>query len=375
MWFFILACFLPACLVSAISTAVMRRLAPRWGLIDQPAARKVHREPTPLGGGVGIWAGVVLPIATAQLFAYFAIHDESLLKFVSLPESITVHLEGVLYRSGQLWAILGCGTLLAVMGLLDDRKNLPWWPRLLVQFLVAVFLVAGMNVHATVFTPIPALGYMLSILWYLVLINSFNFLDNMDGLSSGIALIAAVLFAVVMLTGTSEPRWLVGGALLVLAGSLSGFLFFHNWPPARIFMGDSGSYFIGLLLASLTMLGTYYEHSDAEASRHVILAPLCILAVPLYDISSVIVIRLLQKRSPFHPDKSHFSHRLVELGLKPSRAVLTIYLATLTTGLGGILLYRVENWTGAILVVLLVACVLAIIGVLETAGRRVINRS
>ncbi|MCA9068038.1 MAG: undecaprenyl/decaprenyl-phosphate alpha-N-acetylglucosaminyl 1-phosphate transferase, partial [Planctomycetaceae bacterium] len=216
-------------------------------------------------------------------------------------------------------------------------------------------------------------GIRTSWLWYLVLINVFNFLDNMDGLFFCIALIASLLFSVVMLTGTSEPRWLVGGALLVLAGSISGFLFFHNWPPARIFMGDSGSYFIGLLLASLTMLGTYYEHTEVETSRHVILAPLCILAVPLYDISSVILIRLKQGRSPFQPDKSHFSHRLVELGLKPSRAVLTIYLATLTTGLGGLLLYQVEDWTGALLVALLISCVLAMIGILETAGRRVAN--
>lgn len=371
MWFFILACFIPACLISAVGTGLMRRLAPRWGLIDQPAARKVHREPTPLGGGIGIWAGVIIPIALAQLVAYILIRAESLPDGLPIPDTLIPHLEGVLYRSQQIWAILGCGTVLAMMGLWDDRKNLPWWPRLLVQVLVAGFLVVVMQVRATVFAPAPVIGYVISILWYLVLINSFNFLDNMDGLSSGIALIASLLFSVVMLTGTSEPRWLVGGALLVLSGSISGFLFFHNWPPARIFMGDSGSYFIGLLLASLTMLGTYYEHTAAEASRHVILAPLCILAVPLYDISSVILIRLKQGRSPFHPDKSHFSHRLVELGLRPSRAVLTIYLTTLTTGLGGLLLYRVDGWSGALLVALLISCVLAMIGILETAGRRV----
>lgn len=370
MWFFLLACLVPACFISALGTAWMRRLAPKWGLIDQPASRKVHQKPTPLGGGIGIWLGVVVPIAGAQLAAYWLSRTENPSDWLPLPESIAIHLEGVLYRSGQLWAILGCGTILAIMGLWDDRWNLPWWPRLLVQVLVAAFLVIVMNVRATVFTPLPIVSYVLSILWYLALINSLNFLDNMDGLSSGIALIAAALFSVVMLTGTSEPRLLVGGALLVLAGSLAGFLFFHNWPPARIFMGDSGSYFIGLLLASLTMLGTYYEHTDEEAGRHVILAPLCILAVPLYDLSSVILIRLKQRRSPFHPDKSHFSHRLVELGLRPSRAVLTIYLATLTTGLGGLLLYRVANWTGALLVALLIACVLAMIGILETAGRR-----
>ncbi len=369
MLLFVACCVLPACVVSCLITACMRRYAPRWGLIDQPAARKVHREPTPLGGGVGIWAGVLIPMFLAQLCVYWLSQAESIPCWIPLPEQVAKHIGGVLYRSGQMWAILVCGTILAMMGLIDDRKNLPWCPRLLIQVLIAGVLVIGFNVRATVFAPFPIVGYALSILWILVLINSLNFLDNMDGLSSGIALIAAILFAVVMLTGTSEPRWLVGGALLVLAGSLAGFLFFHNWPPARIFMGDSGSYFIGLMLACLTMLGTYYEYSDTEASRHVILAPLCILAIPLYDTCSVILIRLKQKRSPFHPDKSHFSHRLVELGLKPQRAVLTIYLATITTGLGGLLLYRVENWTGAFLVVGLIGCVLAIVAILETTGR------
>jgi UDP-GlcNAc:undecaprenyl-phosphate GlcNAc-1-phosphate transferase len=150
---------------------------------------------------------------------------------------------------------------------------------------------------------------------------------------------------------------------------LAGFLV-HNWPPAKIFMGDTGSYFIGLMLASTTVLGTYYDYSEDAARRHVILAPLCILAVPLYDFCSVMLIRLLEGRSPFHADKSHFSHRLVELGLKPRHAVLTIHLATLTTGLGALLLYRVADWSGALLIIALICCVLAIVAILETVGRR-----
>ncbi len=100
-----------------------------------------------------------------------------------------------------------------------------------------------------------------------------------------------------------------------------------------------------------------------------ILAPLCVLAVPLYDFASVLLIRLIERRSPFKPDKSHFSHRLVELGLKPKHAVLTVHLATLTTGLGALLLYRVADWSGAWLVIALVLCVLAIVAILETVGR------
>jgi hypothetical protein len=149
---------------------------------------------------------------------------------------------------------------------------------------------------------------------------------------------------------STESRTGLWEVLLVLTGSLAGFLV-HNWPPAKIFMGDTGSYFIGLMLASTTVLGTYYDYTEDAARRHVILAPLCILAVPLYDFCSVMLIRLLEGRSPFHADKSHFSHRLVELGLKPRHAVLTIHLATLTTGLGALLLYRVSDWSGALLIV------------------------
>lgn len=360
---FVLLCFVPACAISAIVTEFVRRRAPDWGLIDQPAARKVHVTPTPLGGGIGVWAGVVLPLIVATAGAWWFRGGGGSIP-AWLPDDLAVHIDGVLHRSGTLWAILAGATILSVMGLLDDLVNLPWLPRLIVQFCVAGGLVAA-GVQATVFAPVPALGMLITLLWILVLTNSFNFLDNMDGLSSGIGLIAAILFAAVMLSAGDQPRVLVGGMMLILAGSLSGFLM-HNWPPARIFMGDSGSYFIGMLLASMTVVGTFYE---GTGSRHVILAPLCILAVPLYDFCSVMVIRLREGRSPFHPDKSHFSHRLVELGLPPQRAVLTIYLATLTTGLGALLLYHVRGWSGALLIVAFIGCVLAIIAILETAGR------
>lgn len=368
MLFFVLACVIPAFVVSVVTTGAMRVLSPKIGLIDQPAARKVHKAPMALGGGIGIWLGVVLPLAVVQLVAWL-VHAGTL-PSDWIPSRLAPHLDGVLYRSGQMWAVLAGGTMLSIMGLIDDLKDLPWKPRLAIQFAVASALVA-VGVRATAFLGIPVVEFTISVLWLVVLMNSFNFLDNMDGLSSGIALIASLLFAVIMLTSLSEPRWLVAGVLLVLAGSLMGFLC-HNWSPARIFMGDTGSYFIGLVLASMVVLGTFYEHGGAaQHGRHVILAPLCVLAVPLYDFASVLLIRLIERRSPFQPDKSHFSHRLVDLGLKPKHAVLTVHLATLTTGLGALLLYQVHDWSGAWLVIGLVLCVLAIIAILETVGRGV----
>ena len=173
----------------------------------------------------------------------------------------------------------------------------------------------------------------------------------------------------ILLLMVREAHWCVAFGLLILSGSLSGFLVW-NRPPASIFMGDSGSNLIGFLLATLTVTGSFYQRSG---SRHVILAPLCILAIPLYDFVTVILIRLKAGRSPFHGDKSHFSHRLVELGLRPARAVLTIHLATLMTGLGGLLLYKVADWTGAWLIIALICCILSLVSILETVGRRSIS--
>jgi len=367
MIFFVLACVVPSFVISLCMTAAMRTIAPRIGLIDQPAARKVHTLPTPLGGGIGIVAGVVIPLLCAEAAARFLMKHQEW--HTRLLDDAGISLEGVLEKRFQLWWILGGGLLLSLMGLIDDRKNLHWVPRLLVQIGVACGLVFGAGVYATVFAPHPVVGQVLSVFWILVLVNSFNFLDNMDGLSAGIALIAAVVLASVMLNSTEEPRWLVAGLMLVLVGSLVGFLC-HNWHPARIFMGDTGSYFIGLLMACATLLGTYYEYDEAPGDRHFVLAPLCILAIPLYDFCSVMIIRTAQGRSPFHADKSHFSHRLVDLGLRTRGAVLTVHLATLTTGLAALLLYRVHDWPGAVLVLMLVVCILAIIAILETAGRK-----
>jgi UDP-GlcNAc:undecaprenyl-phosphate GlcNAc-1-phosphate transferase len=204
----------------------------------------------------------------------------------------------------------------------------------------------------------------------MALVNSFNMLDNMDGLSGGVAAISSAILAAVLLSipdpQTGSRQLFVGGFLLVLVGALLGFLW-HNRPPARIFMGDAGSYFIGFCIASATLLATFTGYRSAR--QHTILAPLCVLAVPLYDLTTVLWIRLREGRSPFVGDKSHFSHRLVELGMTKPQAVMTVYLTTATCGLGALLLQRV-NAFGAGVIALIVICILSLVAVLETAGRK-----
>jgi UDP-GlcNAc:undecaprenyl-phosphate GlcNAc-1-phosphate transferase len=371
----IAACAVSGLVVSASTTALMRRLAPRLGLVDHPSSRKVHVAPTPLGGGLAIACGVILPLAAAEFILWLVARDA--IPSELIPSDLSDHLPGIMYRSPLLWSIVLAGIVISALGLVDDLRSMSWQPKLAVQFVVAGGLVAG-GVRGTLFVDIPWIGWGLTVLWIVVLTNAFNFLDNMDGLSAGIGLIASVIFAVIMLTGTAQPHWFVAVFLFLLAGSLAGFLF-HNWPPAKIFMGDTGSCLIGLWLACMTVVGTFYDYgrggfpgstsAAGPSGTHVILVLLCVLAVPLYDFCSVLLIRLSQGRSPFHADTSHFSHRLVELGMSRKHAVLTIYLITLTTGLGGLLLYQVEGWPGALLVLLMVLCMLAVIAILETAAR------
>jgi UDP-GlcNAc:undecaprenyl-phosphate GlcNAc-1-phosphate transferase len=174
--------------------------------------------------------------------------------------------------------------------------------------------------------------------------------------------------AIVLLTmpnpETNQPQLFVGGFVLLLMGAVLGFLV-HNRPPARLYMGDAGGYFIGFSIAVVTILATFAGH---DVPRHAILAPLCLLAVPFYDTASVIAIRVRQGRSPFVGDQSHFSHRLVQLGMSRRQAVLTICLASATCGLGALLLRQVDA-QGAVIVLGMVGGVLLLMAILERAGR------
>ncbi|MEZ6111402.1 MAG: MraY family glycosyltransferase [Pirellulaceae bacterium] len=362
---------LPSALVAWAATWVVRRFAVRWGLLDQPNARKVHVTPTPLGGGLAIWAGVIATFAAAQAVLWLATINPSVRAM--MPEFARPHIDGLWDRADSLWTLLGAGTVLMIVGLMDDRRGLPWQLRLGIQFFVAAACVIGRGWQLTAFIDSTLITWTLSVLWIVMLVNSFNMLDNMDGLSGGVATIASLMLAAVLLMNpdpeTRQPQLFVAGLLLVLAGSTCGFLW-HNRPPARIFMGDAGSYFLGFTIAIATMLATF---SGYHSSRpHTVLAPLCVMAVPLYDTVTVLWIRLSQGKSPFHADKNHFSHRLVELGLSKTQAVLTIYLTTATCGLGALLLHQVDT-AGAVIIALLILCVLALIAILEMSARRKIN--
>ena len=201
------------------------------------------------------------------------------------------------------------------------------------------------------------------VFWIVLIINAFNFLDNMDGLSAGIAIIVTcILFTAAALSG----QVFVGGLALLLIGTLLGFLTF-NFPPARIFMGDAGSLVIGFLVALLTVRTTYY-HQAQSGQWYPVFMPVIVMAVPLYDFISVTFLRISQGKSPFVGDTQHFSHRLKKQGLTDTQTVLTLYLATLCTGISATFLYQV-NLAGAVLIFIQTFMILTIIAVFETTAK------
>ena len=367
----LLVTVLPAFLISVFAVGFIKRYSQSLGLLDKPNARKIHTVPVPLGGGLGIWLGVTgtFLIGTMGLFFLhfnqpFGLDEPQGQGW--LPTRLQEHLPGLASKVFQIWVLLGGGTILAILGLLDDRFSLPWKPRLAIEFIVAATVVYWQNLQLTAFIGIPWLTSMLSVIWIVMLINSFNMLDNMDALSGGVAAIIGAMLALMLIVtpepSRGQPQLFVAAMLLVLVGALLGFLK-HNWPPATIFMGDAGSYFVGYWIAIASLLSTYTGAKGA--TPHAVLAPLCVLAIPLYDMASVIWIRIREGRSPFQADKRHFSHRLVDLGMTKKQAVITIYLATVTCSLGALLLPRTDIW-GAVIVMSIVFCMLALVGVLES---------
>jgi UDP-GlcNAc:undecaprenyl-phosphate GlcNAc-1-phosphate transferase len=296
--------------ISWLLTVLLIRWAPRLGLVDYPSERKVHVQPTPRGGGLAIFIAVLV---------------------------VSYLLSAIGYQT-----LLGAVILL--LGLLDDLRPLPWPIRLIVQF--AVSFVSLFLCLPSCPGIVQAAVVWAAVLWITGIINAFNMLDNMDALSSGVAWIASGFLALLAFDGA--PKMDGGcGMFLALMGALSGFLWF-NRPPARIFMGDAGSTFLGFTigLGSLQVIlrpgGPSWWHW---------LVPLCILAVPCYDLLSVVLLRLSQGRSPFHADKQHLSHRLVGRGLSNWTAVRVIYLLAVASGTSGVLLYLVRDGIMASLIV------------------------
>jgi UDP-GlcNAc:undecaprenyl-phosphate/decaprenyl-phosphate GlcNAc-1-phosphate transferase len=358
--------------VSLPATWGMLRLGRRLGALDSGGVAGQVKAPAravPNTGGVGIFLGIALPVLAGLGLA----HAVDVERVASAMPALAGHLPGIREQTPLALLFLGCLAVLHVMGLVDDRRPLGAMPKLAVMVAVAAAIpLLSKDTRLLEVLDGPAGGPWLSVLltvgWIVVVTNAMNFLDNMDGLAGGIAAMAGGCFLIgALLSG----QWFVAASLALLVGACVGFLVF-NFPPAKIFMGDSGSLVLGFTLAFLTVRTTYYSDAEGHALAggwYAVLMPVVVLAVPLYDFVSVVLIRLRQGRSPFVGDLQHFSHRLVRIGLSRRAAVVVIYGFTAATGIGGIALASLEPWQ-ALLVGVQTGVILGVLGALEYAAVR-----
>ena len=348
-----------AFLTSLVLTWVVRQVSLRINFLDQPGGHKQHQRQVTLGGGVAIAATVLLFLVGGTVTAWVLHGTTPLPDWV--PSLAREHLPGM---ASKLPVVLyfGAGILiLHVIGLIDDRKPLGWKSKLIAQLCVALLVAGPGGIRAVEALPAPW-SVALTVFWIVLVTNAFNFLDNTDGLSAGVASICCAIFA---LASSGAGQIFVPVLAWVGAGACLGFLMF-NFHPAAIFMGDAGSLVIGFFLAVLTVLTTYYE-SGVDPTPLGVIVPLIVLAVPLYDVTSVVTHRLRAGHNPFHADRRHFSHRLMNRGMSVRATVMTIYLATAATGLPAIILPHLE-WPAALLILLQGLCVVSIIAILESTS-------
>lgn len=294
-------------------TPMARRLAFRTNMVDRPGGRKFHANPTPLLGGLAIYAAVI----------------GALLIF------------GDHFYVGEVAAIIIGATLISTLGFWDDRVSLPPWAKLLGQTIpVAVLVVAGVRISLF---PSPLLNIAATFLWVLFITNAVNFLDNMDGLTAGVAAVASAFF---VLLAALSGQYLVGVLAAALLGACLGFLV-YNFNPASIFMGDTGSLFIGFLLAVVGIKLRFPANVPAVTW----MIPPLVLGIPILDTTLVIISRLRRGLNPLTTaGKDHLSHRLVYLGLTRREAVMAIYLIGGVFGMIAIFVSQASIVEGAIVI-------------------------
>jgi len=328
------AAFLPAFGLSALLVRWAARLALAVNLVAPVRPDRLHTEERPYGGGLAIMATLALIVGAACLAAPFCIEDD-------------------VYRETGYWGtarmIMACeapmlprlavgAVLFFMIGMIDDRYAMPALSKLFLQFAAAAVVVAT-GLSATVWLTAPHAGEVVSILWIVAVVNAYNMFDHADGVAGAAGLVALAALAIGQIM---MGQWFVPAIALVAAGALAGFLT-GNLPPARLFMGDAGSSLVGYLLAALTILAQYYFR-DRGASPWVVLVPLAILAVPLFDMVCVTLGRLWRRQSPFCGDAtSHLAHRMLARGSSPRMVVLFAAAMAAMTGAASIIMYHVRG--------------------------------
>ncbi len=325
--------FVIAAGVALLITPGVIFLAAKTGAMDAPDARKVHKKPIPRIGGLGIYAAFMV----AMLSVMFV---------VPLSDEVTNELIGLMVG----------GSLIVLVGIIDDYKNLPAKVKLVGQILAAAVLVVVFDVRIDFITD-PFGDYIytewfaipVTIFWIVGLTNTVNLIDGLDGLAAGVSTIAAIT---IFLVALQQSFVLVAVLTAALAGAAFGFLY-YNFNPARIFMGDSGSMFLGYMLAGISVIGAV-----KSAATIALIVPILALGLPILDTTFAIVRRYRGGVPIFKPDKGHLHHRLLDLGFSQRQAVLLMYVISALLGLSAVALTEVSTQIAILIVCAVVVAVL-----------------
>ena len=321
--------------LALVLTPLAARIGRRYGIVDAPSGRKVHVKPIPRIGGVAIYLAFFGPFLGALFYSNALIGQ-------------------ILSEPAVVWLSSGA-TLVFLMGLADDIFPLHPLVKFGVQAAAAYLAYHGGTCISQLQLPVVGVldlgwfGLPVTIFWFLLITNAFNLIDGLDGLAAGICFFASLVLLILSVMG---GRYLVATGLAALVGVCLGFLR-YNFNPASIFMGDSGSYFLGFMLASLSILGCIKSQATVA-----ILIPVIALGVPLIDTVLAPVRRFFMGRQLFQPDKSHMHHKLLRLGFSQRGAVLLLYTANILLGLFAILLVDAHDRNAALILLVLAVCMI-----------------
>lgn len=331
--FFIISAF-----ISLSVTPFIKKFGPLIGAIDYPNERKIHKGNIPRCGGLAVYLSFFLP------FSLIFFWQNTILKSLQL--------------DGRAFGFLACGSLILLVGLWDDIRGIRASLKLLAQIIVAIlawWFGFRINIITLPYFGIVELAFLsipVSVLWFLIVINAINLIDGLDGLAVGISLFSSIVLSIISLM---RGNFLATLMFASLSGALLGFLR-YNFNPATIFLGDSGSYFIGFLMAALS-IGTSEKTTMAVA----ILIPIVALGLPLMNIVVTTIRRFIYGNKIFAPDKEHFHHKLIQHGYSHRKAVLLLYGVTIIFGGLSLLIVNArDERIGLILGIITILSILAI---------------
>ncbi len=355
-----LLCWITTAILSTAMVRLCIAIAPRLGYVDIPQheAHKNHRKSTPVMGGVGMlfsWSIVITAgcVAASHFLAMASVSDDA-----NYLHDVAEVLKGMPSVSKNLTIIGGMATFVTMLGMADDRKAMKALPKFIGQAVAAIITVAC-GLRISFLHQIPLANEIVTVLWIMGLMNAMNFFDNMDGLAGGASVIAAFFM---LFVASLRGQYFVATLAAVTGGAATGFLVW-NAPPARLFMGDGGSHFLGYLLAVLGIMTTFYLPSESPTPAP-ILIPLLILGIPLADAVAVVIIRLRLGVPIYKGDNRHISHRFVKLGLTRPQAVLAVLLLCTILGIAGVTLIWLPL-IGTLLVMGLVAALFRLISIIQ----------